>query len=86
MTLEQLFAVPREARDDSWVASFFATIPQAPLATIPEPVMQGPDGFPYFVLKLPPGEPRTLAGVVFDYGSLFSYRAYGMFDGDAMPP
>jgi hypothetical protein len=106
-TLRELFATPREGRDDAWIASFFAAIPNAPLVTTPEQVMQGPDGFPYLVLKLPPDgafEQRTVAGAiepctdkglgivieptsrgpewVFDYGTLFSYRAYGTFVGD----
>ena len=61
--LTRLFVQPREpgrGRDEAWRGSFFDAIVDASLATTPSQLMQGPDGFPYFVLQLPPaGQPFT---------------------------
>jgi hypothetical protein len=51
--VDQLLQVPDAKRDAAWRARFFAVIPEASMASTPEQVMQGPDGFPYFVLKRP---------------------------------
>lgn len=51
---EDLFKVGHEQRDQTWRDSFFAAIVDASMATTPEQVVRGPDGFPYFVLNLPP--------------------------------
>jgi hypothetical protein len=59
-TLTRLFAKPRQARDDAWRTEFLAAVVDASLASTPSQLMQGPDGFPYFVLQLPPvGQPFT---------------------------
>jgi hypothetical protein len=58
--LTRLFAEPRERRDHAWRAAFFDAIVDGSMATTPSQLMQGPDGFPYFVLQLPPvGESFT---------------------------
>jgi len=53
-TLLKLFETPREARDDAWRSAFFDAIVDASMASTENQVMQGPDGFPYFVLQRPP--------------------------------
>lgn len=58
--LERLFAVPREERADTWREAFFAAVPDASLETTERQVEAGPDGFPYFVLRMPqPGPFET---------------------------
>jgi hypothetical protein len=52
--VQDLFAVEREKRDPDWIARLYSAIPDASMATTPDQVIQGPDGFPYFVLNLPP--------------------------------
>ncbi|MBK7407259.1 MAG: hypothetical protein IPL49_18700 [Saprospirales bacterium] len=55
--LETLFEVPKEARDESWLAPFLEAIPTAGLASADPQVLSGPDGFPYFALYSPqPGQ------------------------------
>jgi hypothetical protein len=106
--LSRLFVQPRQDRDDAWRAAFYDAVVDASMATTASQLMQGPDGFPYFVLQLPPaGESFTPFCVshvlehctdhgygvvvqpgpsgpqwVFSYGDVFSFRAYGTFDGD----
>ena len=53
-TVVRLLAVPAEARDDAWVASFYAAAPDASMASGEPQVVHGPDGFPYFMLTVPP--------------------------------
>lgn len=65
--LHELFATPRENRDDSWRAAFFAACWNA-AAWQPEPAcFDGPDGLPYYRLNLPaPGmrfEVESLANI-----------------------
>jgi hypothetical protein len=56
--VQELLEVEREQRDAAWIDRFYAAIIDASMATTPEQVMPGPDGFPYFVLNLPPaGQP-----------------------------
>jgi hypothetical protein len=56
--VQELLEVEREQRDAAWIDRFYAAIIDASMATTPEQVMRGPDGFPYFVLNLPPaGQP-----------------------------
>jgi hypothetical protein len=50
----KLFETPRDARDDGWRARFLDAIVDASMAAPERQVMQGPDGFPYFVLERPP--------------------------------
>ncbi|MEO8876267.1 MAG: hypothetical protein ABI461_11815 [Polyangiaceae bacterium] len=52
--LLELFAHPRDLRDDAWRAAFKEAVIDASLASPKEQVMRGPDGFPYFVLTRPP--------------------------------
>ncbi len=62
--LLSLFTTPREARDGAWQARFYETIMDAGLATTERQVMEGPDGFPYFVLQRPPvGQPFSPVSV-----------------------
>lgn len=51
-----LFKVDRDDRDQAWREKFYAVIADASMATRADQVLQGPDGFPYFVLNLPPAE------------------------------
>jgi hypothetical protein len=56
--VQDLFDVDREQRDAAWIAQFYAAIVDASMATTSDQVIKGPDGFPYFVLNLPPaGQP-----------------------------
>ena len=49
----ELFETPHDARDADWIARFFENVADASFCdTVPQ-VIQGPDGFPYFVLNLP---------------------------------
>ena len=50
----ELLSTPRERRNDAWQESFFDAIVDASLASTPEQVITGPDGFGYFVLDEPP--------------------------------
>jgi hypothetical protein len=50
----RLLATPREQRDDGWQKAFLEGIVDASMATTPQQVMSGPDGFAYFVLTRPP--------------------------------
>jgi hypothetical protein len=54
--VEELFAASRDRRDLAWRERFYAALPDASMATTPGQVMQGPDGFPYFVLNFPPAD------------------------------
>lgn len=48
-----LFAVPKENRDEKWKQTFFEHVETASFAsTIPQ-ITVGPDGFPYFILLTP---------------------------------
>jgi len=49
-----LFEVERESRDEEWRQKFYVAIVDASMATPKDQVLQGPDGFPYFVLNAPP--------------------------------
>ncbi len=52
--VQDLFATGREQRGLDWRERFYAAIADASMAATAEQVMLGPDGFPYFVLNLPP--------------------------------
>jgi hypothetical protein len=54
--VQDLLAVDREQRGPEWISRFYRAIVDASMATTPDQVLQGPDGFTYFVLKLPPAE------------------------------
>ena len=95
MTLDELFAVAREARDEAWVAAFYAAVPDAPMTA--GEVFGGPDAFAY--QPLTPGGTSSLRAVldgcldrgtgivvlagepqwVFPYGNLWSFREEGTF-------
>ncbi len=51
--LGQLFATPRENRDDLWETMFYAAVADASLIAFEPQVRVGPDGFPYFELAIP---------------------------------
>lgn len=52
-----LFKVPKEERDEAWMAPFLEIIPTTGLASEDPQVLMGPDGFPYFGLYTPkPGQ------------------------------
>jgi hypothetical protein len=56
--VQDLFATPRDQRDQGWRERFFTSIVDASMATTPRQVIPGPDGFAYFILNLPPaGQP-----------------------------
>ena len=48
-----LLFVERKQRDSGWVRLFYGAIGDAGMVTTPEQVLQGPDGFSYFVLNMP---------------------------------
>lgn len=54
-----LLFVDRGQRDPDWTRRFYRAIGHAGMVTTPEQVLQGPDGFSYFVLNMPSPE-RTL--------------------------
>jgi len=49
----KLFQVPVENRDDAWEKSFYENVQTASYACGSPQVINGPDGFPYFVLLTP---------------------------------
>jgi len=51
--LYKLFAVPKERRDEQWVRNFSANVADAGFRCGEPQVIQGPDGFSYFILHLP---------------------------------
>ena len=52
--LADLLVVERELRDSSWMSRFYQTIDDASMTTTADQILQGPDGFSYFVLNMPP--------------------------------
>ncbi|HLW55164.1 MAG TPA: hypothetical protein VKW06_20210 [Candidatus Angelobacter sp.] len=56
--LADLFATARAQRDQNWKQRFYSAVVDASMATTPQQVLRGPDGFSYFVLNIPPaGQP-----------------------------
>ena len=51
--LGELFAEPRESRDDAWRRRFYAAAGDASLMSFDPQVNMGPDEFPYFHLAMP---------------------------------
>lgn len=51
-----LLFVDRGQRDLAWTRRFYQAIGNAGMVTTPEQVLQGPDGFSYFVLNMPSPE------------------------------
>jgi hypothetical protein len=51
--LYKLFAVPKEKRDEHWVKNFTTNVADAGFRCGEPQIIQGPDGFPYFILHLP---------------------------------
>jgi hypothetical protein len=66
--VQDLFETPREQRDPTWREHFFDAIVDASMASMPNQVIGGPDGFAYFVLSLPPTgqgfEPFSIAHIL----------------------
>ena len=66
--LADLLVIDREQRDSAWISRFYDVISDASMATSPHQVLQGPDGFSYFVLNMPaPGrnfEPFCLSHIL----------------------
>ena len=66
--LADLLFVPRDKRDPDWARQFYAVIDDAGMTTTSDQILQGPDGFSYFVLNMPaPGrefQPLSLAQVL----------------------
>ncbi len=56
-TVEDLLALPAARRDDEWLRALHAAVADAPLAAQEPQLIQGPDGFGYFALQLPPPGP-----------------------------
>jgi hypothetical protein len=52
--VERLFAVAADQRDSAWRQRFYAAVGDASMAADHPQVANGPDGFPYFNLHLPP--------------------------------
>jgi hypothetical protein len=57
--LADLLFVERKQRDPGWVHRFYGALGDAGMVTTPEQVLQGPDGFSYFVLNMPSPERST---------------------------
>ncbi len=55
--MDNLFQVPQQERDEAWQKIFCEEVQTASFACGNPQVISGPDGFPYFVLKIP--EPNT---------------------------
>ena len=55
----ELFAEPRESRDEKWRKQFYAAIPDATLMSFEPQVSEGPDEFSYFQLAIPDPGPVT---------------------------
>ena len=53
--LAQLLSVGPEERTPQWTEKFQSTVLDAALTAPENQVVQGPDGFPYFILQFPPG-------------------------------
>lgn len=51
--LGELFAVPREKRDDAWRRQFYQAVDDASLMSFTPQVAAGPDQFPYFQMAMP---------------------------------
>lgn len=66
--LADLLFVPQDQRDPDWVRRFYAVIADAGMTTTPDQILQGPDGFSYFVLNMPAPnrdfQPLSLAQVL----------------------
>ena len=52
-TMVDLFKIPQEHRDENWRQTFYADVQSASYACGNPQIFTGPDGFPYFVLKIP---------------------------------
>jgi hypothetical protein len=52
--LADLLFVEREQRDADWIRRFYDAVADASMATSHDQILQGPDGFSYFVLNMPP--------------------------------
>ena len=51
--LYELLKAPDSQRNESWRNAVFSVVTDAPLALAKTQMVQGPDGFPYFVLLIP---------------------------------
>jgi hypothetical protein len=51
--LADLLFVPRDQRSLDWVLQFYGVIGNAGMTTTSDQILQGPDGFSYFVLNMP---------------------------------
>lgn len=49
----ELLQVPRARRDDKWYSSFYKNIATASFRAASPQLLEGPDGFPYFILQTP---------------------------------
>lgn len=52
--LADLLFVDRNQRDSEWIRRFYHAVGEAGMATTADQVLQGPDGFSYFALHMPP--------------------------------
>jgi hypothetical protein len=66
--LAELLFVPRDQRDRDWVRRLYGVIGDAAMTTTSDQILQGPDGFSYFVLNMPAPnrdfQPLSLAQVL----------------------
>jgi hypothetical protein len=51
--LADLLVVERDKRDAEWIRRFYEAVDDASMSTTADQVLQGPDGFSYFVLNMP---------------------------------
>jgi hypothetical protein len=66
--LADLLFVPRDQRNPDWIRRFYRLIGEAGMTTTSDQILQGPDGFSYFVLNMPAPQrefqPLSLAQVL----------------------
>lgn len=65
--LADLLFVDHNQRDTEWIRRFYGAVGDASMATTADQVLQGPDGFSYFALHMPPRrdfEPFSISQVL----------------------
>lgn len=78
-SIATLLAVPKEERNEDWLAQFMHDLPEASFRCGNPQVMAGPDGFPYFQLFVPePGEEFQSFAIEKMISEFLLERGYGV--------